>query len=242
LGAPFPSDTRFNYFFAESGSYSPSAGTGYVTDSTSFTAGDVEYNAGRTKALLRIDMSKLTGDDGRSYMLDPAKIYVIRVSSSTGAGVDAGDSTVRLGNGGEVITPSAESYSMSINTSITGSSIASSVTILFQNAPIRDGVIVTFALLDRFGDPVKIPGTQRDYSEWAYAEAGKASTKDGFTGVPAGRYLVRVSSPEFSFVDHSSAIEIRGGKGGGGGCDAGFGAFALVMALGGVLALRRSRG
>ncbi|MDR1943659.1 MAG: autotransporter-associated beta strand repeat-containing protein [Synergistaceae bacterium] len=235
---PFPDgNVTFKYSFIAGSPYID----GEATPNTFFTAKNVEFNENRTKALFQIDLGKLTADDGKSYILAAGKTYSIKVDVSAATGnIGSGSSQSQTDSDG-ILPPASQSYSMEIDTEITGSTIKSSAMIALDNKPIQDGTIVVFSLLDRFGGPMKIPGTSRDYSEWTNAASGSASVKDGFTNVPAGRYVVSVSSPEFNLVAYSDQVEISGGGGGGGGCDAGWGAFALFAAGAAVIFRNRRR-
>jgi hypothetical protein len=93
-----------------------------------------------------------------------------------------------------------------------------------------------YSLCDVFGDQVKISGVQTERT--AYAYGGYAT--EAFEKIPAGRYIIKVSSPKFSVVKYSGEIVIPGGGGGGGGCDAGAGLYGIA-AICAALALSRKK-
>jgi autotransporter-associated beta strand protein len=235
---PFTTGASFKYRFVDTVSGYIDLDSGAVTGATVFTAKNVEFNQGRTKARFQIDLNNLVGDDGRSYVLTPGRSYEIRVDGDGDASGSTGTSTVLVDHNGRILPPGPGAYSVDIDVrsvDVTLGTIEPRVHILVNNQPPVDGTIVYFNLCDTFGDPVKISGVQTERP--AYAEIGYAAVK--FEQIPSGRYLIRVTSPQFSTVKFSDVIQIsRGGGGGGGGCDAGFGVFAL-LALGGALVIRR---
>jgi hypothetical protein len=229
---PFAPDASFEYRFiaAESGSTAADPVTAAI-----FSAMNVQFNEARTKASFQIDLSNLADDDGVRQTLIPGRFYVIAVDGADGAGV----STVRVNAGGDVVQPTSDQYSVTLEVSadVVAGTVSARAYILYSDRLVTDGKIVNFYLCDMFGDPVRISGFQAEHP--VYAQAGFAVT--AYEKIPAGRYLVKISSPEFAATRYSSVIEITGArKGGGGGCDSGAGVFALAAIIGSI-AVRRKR-
>jgi autotransporter-associated beta strand protein len=230
----FPSGTNFTYSFIDR-SGRPLQGSDTVRDDTVFWAKNVEFNKSGTSARFQIDLNKLIDGDGKSRKLSPDGLYEIKVDGTGSSSKGAGFSDLFLnGNGNFTQPPASDSYSVTVSVSadVRAGLIKADVNVASGGVPSRDGTAVNFQLCDTFGEPVKISGVQTSWSR---------QTKNGFATstfekIPAGRYLVRISSPEFLAVRFSDGIAINGRSNGGdgGGCDSGLGMFAfsaLFMAL-----------
>jgi autotransporter-associated beta strand protein len=236
---PFESQTGFKYRFIGS-AYDSSAND--PVRSAVFVASKVQYNAARTKASFQIDLNGLTDENGMRHALLPGKSYEISITGTGDAAGSTGLSTVLVDSVGNVAEPGTSKHTVALEVSadLTARTIKPEVTIYVDGKlpPSSEGIIVFFNLCDVFGDPVKISGVQTERT--AYASGGRAT--ETFEKVPAGRYVVKVSSPEFSAVKYSGEIVIPGSGGGGSGCDAGTGLYgiaALCAAL--AMALRRRK-
>ncbi|MDR3321612.1 MAG: hypothetical protein LBS93_04120 [Synergistaceae bacterium] len=230
---PFPAGTNFTYRFIGKGGVEIAADI--VSDGTLFWADGVEFNERRTRALFQIDLDRLVDETKAKRRLSPGRLYEIRVEGTGGSSGAAGTSTLLVMSDGSLTElPSSDSHDMKIEVSADARTgvIETAADVLKGGQSIKDGTIVSFHLCDAFGEPVKISGVQTVRT--VSTAAGRAKAK--FERLPAGRYIVRVSSPEFNRVGFSNAIRIDGSGGDGGGCDSGIG--ILVLAALGAIKLR----
>jgi hypothetical protein len=225
-GASFPNGTEFKYRFIEQGSSASGRGANPVTNATSFSAKDVKFNSNRTRARFLINLNDLTCDEGNKFTLVAGKVYKIRVDGAGTMSGGTGISTVLVNGAGEYSPP--DSYSTNVQAAVSGGKITSSVTVLFNGIPPQGGIIVEFSLRDQFGSRVQLSGVQTAFTRLT-DEFGKAQAE--FANIPAGHYVVSISSPNFDFTGLSNDVEIAGSGGGGGGCSSGIGALALLGAL-----------
>ena len=224
-GEPFASGAGFKYRFIDY--YAPSSSDPLT--SAIFDASKIQYNESRTKASFQIDLGNLTDENVCSHALMPGKNYAIAIDGTDDASVSTGLSTILLDSAGNVAEPETSTYNMDLEVSsdLGARTIKPSVTIYENNRQLSstESKIVYFTLCDAFGDQAKISGVQTERTVYAYGGYAAAA----FEKIPSGRYIVKVSSPEFAAVRYSGEIVIPGGGGGGGGCDAGAGIFAVSL-------------
>lgn len=229
----FPDGATFKYRFIETGGSTTSNATNLVSDSVVFTANNVEFNTSRTSARFTINLNSLSADDGKKYILAPGKTYRVRVE---GSGDINGSSEAELSNGGIYTSQTQPILIAQANTSgtnIINANVAAQIGGVGQN-----NVLVTFRLVDNFGNIVNLDNSIAVSKNQFTDSAGKAQVQ--FTDIPAGYYMIQTTASGYR-TDYSSEIDTRrkSGGSGGGGCDMGFGIIALLAA--GAIVTRRHK-
>ncbi|MDR3332355.1 MAG: hypothetical protein LBT08_06985, partial [Synergistaceae bacterium] len=244
-GTPFPAGGSLQYRFERVGGSPTAEVENPVANDTIFTATGVTYKDGDpTQALFYVDVNNLIGSDGKKYSLIPGVNYKLVVLSRSADGSDS-SSTAQITGGGSAALISSDGYVSPTSLVLvtyarvrSGDNVAA-YSIARINGATRSDMDITFTLLDVFGNPIN---TASNNPVQATDANGRADVL--FANLPYGKYIVRAAAPDVetgkTFVGYSREIELGAPQtSGGGGCDAGYGALALIAAAGIVSAKRK---